>query len=40
LYIHMKSGPIKYEMNLGREQLLQLINQKIGENYFEEILIR
>jgi len=40
LYVHIKSGPIKYEMNLGREQLLQLINQKIGENYLEEILIR
>ena len=40
LYIHIKSGPVKYEMNLGREQLLQLINEKIGENYFEEILIR
>jgi predicted nucleic acid-binding Zn ribbon protein len=40
LYVHLKSGPLKYELTLGREQLLQLINEKIGENYFEEILIR
>lgn len=40
LYVHVRSGPIKHELNLGREQLLNMINQKLGENYFEEVLIR
>ena len=39
LYIFIKSNTLKYEMNLGRERLLNLIHQKLGENYFEEIII-
>lgn len=39
LYVNMNSSTMKYEMNLGRERLLQLIHQKLGENYFEEIVI-
>lgn len=40
LFVHIKSGPIKQELNLGRQQLLQLINEKLGQHYLEEILIR
>ena len=39
LYITIKSGTMKYEMNMGRERLLNLIHQRLGENYFEEIII-
>ncbi|MEP7320314.1 MAG: DUF721 domain-containing protein [Saprospiraceae bacterium] len=38
LYIQIKSSTLKYEMNLGRERLLNLIHQKLGENYFDEII--
>ncbi len=40
LYIQVQSAPIKYEMHLGREKLMQVINEKIGENYFEEIVVQ
>ena len=39
LYINMDSGTMKHELNLGRERLLTLIHHKLGENYFEEIII-
>lgn len=39
LYIHIKSGPVKYELNLGRQNVMNLLNQKLGENYLEEVIV-
>ncbi len=39
LYVNVKSGPVKYEMNLNREKIMQTIHEQIHENYFDEIII-
>ena len=39
LYVYIKSGPLKYEMNLGREQIRRILHERLGENYFEDIVI-
>ncbi len=39
LYIYLKSAPLKYELHLGRIKIMGIINEKLGENYFEEIII-
>ncbi|MEP7267086.1 MAG: DUF721 domain-containing protein [Saprospiraceae bacterium] len=40
LYIQVKSGPVKYEMKLGRIAILNLIHEKLGENYFDQIIVQ
>ncbi len=39
LYVYIKSGPLKYEMNMGREQIRRILHERLGENYFEDIVI-
>lgn len=40
LYVTIKSGPVKYEMQLSKEKVMNLIHEKLGENYFDQIIIQ
>ena len=39
LYIEVDSAPIRNELYMQREHLCQLINQELGENYVEKIVL-
>jgi hypothetical protein len=40
LYIQVKSGPVKYEMQMSRDKIMQVIHEKLGENYFDQIIVQ
>ena len=40
VYITIESAPLRQELTYGKEKLLDLLNEKLGEEYIEEIIIR
>ncbi len=40
LIVEVSSAPLRQELSMSRERILQLINEAIGEDYVREILIR
>lgn len=40
LYITIESAPLRQELSYGKEKLLDLLNEKLGEEFLEEIIIR
>lgn len=40
LYIQVKSGPVKYEMQMSRDKIMNVIHEKLGENYFDQIIVQ
>jgi len=40
LYVTIESSPLRQELTFGKEKLLDLLNEQLGEEYIEEIVIR
>jgi len=39
-FVSLSSSPLRQELNLGKAQILKLINEELGENYLTEIHFR
>ncbi len=40
LYITIDSASLKQELSFGREKLKNVLNQELGEEYIEDVVIR
>ena len=40
LILVITSGPLKHELAYGKDQLIKKINEKMGDDYIKEIIIR
>lgn len=40
LYINIESASLKQELTFGREKLKKVLNQELGEDYIEDVIIR
>jgi len=40
LILVITSGPLKHELAYGKDKLIEKINQKMGDDFIKEILIR
>ncbi len=40
LYLNISSAPLRQELTYGREKIKKMINEEIGEEYIEEVVIR
>jgi len=40
LYITIESASLRQELSFGKEKIVKIINEELGENYIEEVIIR
>lgn len=40
LYITVDSAPLRQELSYGREKIKEVMNEELGEDYIEEVIIR
>jgi hypothetical protein len=40
LYVDIDSAALRQELTYGRAKILKMLNQELGENYLEEVIIR
>ena len=40
LIIGISSGPLKHELAYSKDKLIEMINEKMGDDYIKEIIIR
>ncbi len=40
LYVHIDSAPLRQELAMNAEKILTILNESLGENYLEEVIIR
>lgn len=39
LYIYMDSAPLRQELSMGKEKIRKMLNEALGEEYIEEVVI-
>lgn len=40
LYVQLSSAPLKQELSMGTEKIRNMINEELGEEYLEAVVIR
>lgn len=40
LFITIESAPLRQELSFGRDKIRRLLNQELGEEYLEDVIIR
>jgi len=40
LYISVNSAPLRQELSYGKEKIRRMLNEELGEEYIEEVIIR
>lgn len=40
LYITIESASLRQELSFGKEKIIRIINEELGENYIEDVIIR
>ncbi|NRB51708.1 MAG: DUF721 domain-containing protein [Saprospiraceae bacterium] len=40
LYITIESASLRQELSYGKDKIIKIINEELGENYIEEVIIR
>ena len=40
LFINIDSAPLKQELAFAKEKIIKLMNEELGENYIEKVVIR
>ena len=40
LYVSINSSSLKQELSMGREKIKKIINEELGEEYIEDVIIR
>lgn len=39
LYIYLDSAPLRQELSMGKEKIRRMLNEKLGEEYIQEVVI-
>ncbi|MEZ4993653.1 MAG: DUF721 domain-containing protein [Saprospiraceae bacterium] len=39
LYIYLDSAPLRQELSMGKEKIRRMLNEKLGEDYIQEVVI-
>lgn len=39
LYIYLDSAPLKQELSMGKEKIRKMLNEALGEEFIEEVVI-
>ena len=39
LYVYMDSAPLRQELSMGKEKIRRMLNEALGEEYIEEVVI-
>ena len=40
IFIQIESAPLRQELSMGKEKIKKIINEELGEEYIEEVIIR
>ena len=40
LYLTIESAPLKQELSFGKEKITKLLNDELGEDYIDDVIIR
>lgn len=40
LYITIESASLRQELSYGKEKIIRIINEELGEDYIEDVIIR
>ena len=40
LYLTIESAPLRQELSFGKEKIVKMINQELGENFIRDVVIR
>ena len=40
LFIHISSASLRQELTYGKDKIKKILNEEIGENFIEEVVIR
>ena len=40
LYIDISSAPLRQELSFGKEKIVKMLNEALGDNYIEDVIIR
>ena len=40
LYVSINSSSLKQELSMGKDKILNIINEQLGEEYIKEVVIR
>ena len=40
LYLQVDSSPLRQELMMGREKIRKMLNEEIGDNFLQEIILR
>ena len=40
LYVTIESASLRQELSFGKEKIIKIINEELGENYIEDVIIR
>ena len=40
LYVNINSSSLKQELSMGRDKIRKIINEELGEEYIQEVVIR
>ena len=40
LYLTIESAPLRQELSFGKEKIVKMINQELGEEFIQDVVIR
>ena len=40
LYVNIESASLRQELSMGKEKILNIINEELGDEYLEDVIIR
>ena len=40
LYLTIESAPLKQELSLSKPKIIRMLNEELGENFIEDVIIR
>lgn len=40
LYIYLDSAPLRQELSFGKEKIRRMLNEQLGEEYIQEVVIK
>ncbi len=40
LYLHVDSAPLRHELSMGKDRILQRFNHYLGEDYLTDVVVR
>jgi hypothetical protein len=40
LHIHIESAPLRQELNYGKEKIRKIMNETLGEDFIQEVVVR